>query len=605
MDKKIIKKRIKVMISLMKKNKLNFYLVPSCDYHLSEYVADYFKHRQYLTGFTGSAGTLLLIQEADGGILWTDGRYQIQATRELEDTGIQLNCTSDKNVPPIDEYIKNYLKSNTKIGFDGRCLSMTEGLVYEKMMTKSTQKVKWDLDLASKVYDRHEQTPLPDEPLFLLPDEYTGKSIKEKMDEVVETINVFGADCTLISSLDDIAWILNLRGNDITNSPLFLSFLFLSKKEKVLFVEEKKINNEIRKYLSKNKVSIQKYEKVYDYASKISSKSKIFLDPLKTSYALYKKIKIKIIQGTNPSYYLKAIKTNEELVALRKCHIKDGIALVKTIRYVFNSLYNEGLQISELEVAKYLHERRREQEGFIKDSFQSIVAYKDHGAIMHYIASEETNYPLDKSELLLIDSGGHYYEGTTDTTRTLVLGPISKQQKRDFTLALKGLIALSSLHFLEGCSGQNLDVLARYHLWNFNIDYQCGTGHGVGYLLNVHEGPNGFRWNKVKERDDSGVFVTNMVTTIEPGVYINKEYGIRHENNVVTVLDIHNEYGQFLKFDTLTLVPFDVNGIDANYLSLQEKNFINEYNDHVRECLKSYLDEEDNKWLENYTKRII
>jgi len=589
--------KIKSLRGLMKEKGIRAYIIPTYDPHQSEYLADYYKARAWISGFTGSAGTVVVTE--DEAILWADGRYWIQAENEIAGSEIKLYKTGLPSTPSYAEYLRDKLEDGDSIGFDGKIFPQSD---FEKLKSHFKNKnIKFieDHDLVGELWT--DRPALPKTKVFVLDEKYTGKSAKEKINQVRKEMEKEGADYFLLASLDDIAWLYNIRGRDIANNPVVISYALISKDKAYLFVDNEKLGDEVRNYLSENGIEIEDYNRVINYVENFEKGKSVFLDPSRTNRWLYKAIPegCNIIEGTNITTNLKAIKNTTEIQNQRKAYIKDGVALVKFMYWLDQNVGKTV--ITEVSAAERLEEFRREQEGFIEPSFDTIAAYKENAAMMHYRAEEgKSNYELKKEGLFLVDSGGQYLEGTTDITRTIVLGHITDEEKRDFTLTLKGHINLISARFLYGTTGSNIDVLSRYPLWQEGLDYKCGTGHGVGYLLNVHEGPH-----RISPIPNEVVLEKGMVVTIEPGVYKAGKHGIRIENVAVVDEDIETEYGgKFMKFDILSYVPIDLEAVDVNMLTEKERNWLNSYHKKVYEKLSPYLSEEERQWLKEETREI-
>ncbi|MDD3383836.1 MAG: aminopeptidase P family protein [Bacilli bacterium] len=589
--------QLKKLQSLMKENDIAIYILPTSDYHSSEYIGDYFKCRQYMSNFTGSNGTLVVC--LDSAYLFTDGRYFIQAEHELQNTEIILMKMGEENVPSLEDFVEKKLMIKQNIGFDGKVMTTLQAKKFEKIVSRKNGKLIFDKDLVGIIWKDRPQ--LSKEKVFSLDITYSGKSTKEKIEEICLKLEKLKAKNNLITSLDDIAWILNLRGNDITFNPVFLSYLIINTSgNHHLFIEKNKLNEEVIENLEKNNISIHKYNDIIDFIKTI--KESILIDPNKVSYTLYKNLNTKIIEDDNPSLLLKAIKNDIEIENLKKVHLIDGIAMTKFMYWLKKSIGNE--EIDELSVANKLLEFRKLNPHFIEPSFNTICAYNANAAMMHYSATIESFSKIEKKGMLLIDSGGQYYEGTTDITRTFILGEVSREFKMHFTTILQSVLNLSSAKFLYGVRGTNLDILARGPIWDLLLDYKCGTGHGVGYLLNVHEAPNGFRWKSVPERNDSCILEAGMITTNEPGIYLENKYGIRHEQEMLCIELDKNEYGNFLGFETLTLCPIDLEGILPELLTTKQKEQLNEYHLKVFNKLSPFMDDNEKEWLKKVTKKI-
>lgn len=584
----------------MKEQGIDIYLIPTSDFHESEYVGAYFKARKFMSGFTGSAGTLVVTHTQAG--LWTDGRYFIQAEAQLKNSGIDLYKMGMKDVLNIEDFIIEKMPQGGKLGFDGRVVNSRMGLKLEEKLKEKNASIIYDRDIVNEVWS--DRPALSCEPAFLLDIQYAGKSREEKLEDLRKKMEQEKADIFILTCLDDIAWLFNIRGNDIPYNPVILSYVIITKEKGYFFVNENALNLEIKKALEADNIEVMPYDKIYDFVKQISKTEAVLLDKNKVNYAIVRNLKpeVKIIDKTNPTTLAKAVKNEIELENLRKSHLKDAVAVTKFMYWLKKNVGKEN--ITEITASDYLENLRKEQEGFIELSFDTISAYQEHAAMMHYSATEETDVQLKAEGLLLVDSGGQYYEGTTDITRTFVLGPIKEEWKKHFTLVAKSMLNLANAKFLHGCTGLNLDILARGPLWNLGIDYRCGTGHGVGYLLNVHEAPNGFRWKSVPERNDQAVLQAGMVTTDEPGVYIENSHGIRTENELICQKAEENEYGQFMNFETITYVPIDLDGIDKKYLNEMDIEQLNQYHKMVYEKVSPYLDSEEKEWLQRYTRAI-
>ena len=561
-----INKRIEEARKVMEKYKVDAYIITSSDYHQSEYIDDYFKGREYLSGFTGSAGILVIFK--DEACLWTDGRYHIQAENQLKGSEIKLFKQGNLGVPTYKEYIVSKLAENSKIGIDAKILLSSD---INEILSKKKYKII-DFDLLTEVWDKRK--PLPNEKIFILEDKYTGKSYKEKVKEIRKVLKEKGADYNIISSLDDIAWIYNFRGDDVQHNPVALSFTVISEKKASLYINKNKLNEEAKKYFKDNKVEVKGYFEFFEDIKKL--KGNILVDFNKISYAIYEAItKNNLINSMNPSTYLKAHKNEIEIANTKDIHIQDGVAMVKFMYWLKNNYKKEN--ITEFSAEEKINSLREKIEGYIDLSFSTISAFGKNAAMMHYSAPEKNSTKIEDG-VYLLDSGGTYLKGTTDITRTFFLGKVGKQEKIDNTLVLKGMLALSRAKFLFGATGTNLDILARQFLWNVGIDYKCGTGHGVGHILNVHEGPHGIRFQYNPQRLEIGMIVTN-----EPGAYIEGSHGIRIENELLVKEACETEHGKFLEFETITYAPIDLNGIVKTLLTKEEKQQLNEYHSEVYE----------------------
>ena len=582
-----INKRIEEARKVMKKYKVDAYIVTSSDYHQSEYIDDYFKGREYLSGFTGSAGVLVIFK--DEACLWTDGRYHIQAEKQLKGSEVKLFKQGNLGVPTYKEYIISKLAENSKIGIDAKILLSSD---INEILSKKKYKIV-DFDLLEEVWDKRKK--LPDGKIFILEDKYTGKTYKEKVKEIREILKEKGADYNIISSLDDIAWIYNFRGDDVQHNPVALSFTIISKKNSILYIDKNKLDDKTQKYFKDNKVEIKEYFEFFEDIKKL--KGNILVDFNKISYAIYEAIsKNTLINSMNPSTYLKAHKNETEITNTKEIHIQDGVAIVKFMYWLKNNYKKEN--ITEFSAEEKINSLREKIEGYIDLSFSTISAFGKNAAMMHYSAPEKNSTKIEDG-VYLLDSGGTYLKGTTDITRTFFLGKVGKEEKNDNTLVLKGMLALSRAKFLFGATGTNLDVLARQFLWNIGIDYKCGTGHGVGHILNVHEGPHGIRFQYNPQRLEIGMIVTN-----EPGAYIEGSHGIRIENELLVKEACETEHGKFLEFETITYAPIDLDGIVKTLLTKEEKQQLNEYHSEVYKKLSPYLNKKEKEFLKEYTKSI-
>ena len=596
----MIKQRIENIRDLMKEKNIYAYIVPSSDYHQSEYVGDYFKSREFMSGFTGSSGTLIISMDEAG--LWTDGRYFIQAENELKDSGIKLFKMGEEGVPTIEEYLLEKLPKNSTLGFDGRVMSVKEGQSLANKLAFKGINIEYKYDLVNDIWE--DRCSLPTEKAFLLGVEYSGEGFSDKLSRIRAVMKEKKATTHILASLDDIAWLFNIRGRDVKSNPVVLSYAVITIDSVYLFIDKNKIGKDIRAELSKENVQIKGYEEVYEFIKNIDENEVVLIDTSKVNYAIYNNIpsNVQKIEERNPSILFKSIKNEIELKNIRNSHIKDGVAFTKFMYWLKNNIGK--IEITEISATQKLEEFRREQDKFIEPSFSTIAAYKDHAAMMHYSATEESNYKLEPRDLFLVDSGGQYFDGTTDITRTIALGPIPENVRKDFTNVVRGMIRLSKAKFLYGCRGYNLDILARGPLWEEGVDYKCGTGHGIGFVLNVHEGPNGFRWKVREDIDDSCILEEGMVTTNEPGVYVENSHGIRIENEIVVRKAEKNEYGQFMDFEVITFAPIDLDAIDESLILKDEKVYLNNYHKQVYDKISPYLNEEEKQWLKTYTREI-
>ncbi len=595
-----IVERISKLRLLMEEKGMDAYIIPSADNHQSEYVGEHFKARAFMTGFTGSAGTAVITKEKAG--LWTDGRYFIQAELQLEGTGVELFRMGNPGVPPVTEFLEAEMPREGKLGFDGRLIGLKEGEDYIKKLSHKNVKVLYEYDLVGMVWqDRPE---LSAEPVFLLDEKYAGESRASKLGRVREVMREAGASRHVLTTLDDTAWLLNIRGNDVMYSPLVLCYAVVEMDKVCLFIEESKLDSEVRDALAKDGVEFKPYNEIYEYVEGFNSDDAVLIDPVRINYALYKNIPAhtKKIEKENPAIIFKAVKNPVELANIEQAHIKDGVAFTKLMYWLKTNLGKT--RITEISVAEKLEEFRKQQDGYLWQSFAPICAFREHAAIVHYSATPESDAELAEGHFVLMDTGGNYYEGSTDITRTVALGEVSQELKHHFTMVARGMMNLARAKFLYGCKGYNLDILAREPFWSLDMDFKHGTGHGVGYLLNIHEGPAGFRWNIMPGRNETHNLEEGMVITDEPGIYIAGSHGIRLENELIVRKGVENEFGQFMHFDAVTFAPIDLDAIEADGMNRDEKLYLNSYHKLVYEKLAMHLTEEEREWLRKYTREI-
>lgn len=591
-------KRITALRAIMKREGIDYYYIPTADFHESEYVVEYFKARKFITGFTGSAGVAVIGQEE--AWLWTDGRYFIQAAAQIEGSGFGLMKMGQEGVPTVMQYLGEKLQEGQCIGFDARVVNTNDAKEFAKIAAKKHGSLKTDKDLLDEVWT--DRPALVHQPADVLKDEFNGEATASKLARVREQMEKEDAQYHIISTLDDIAWILNVRGNDIPHVPVVLSFLVIGKEDAMWFVEENALSDAVKEMAAECGITIRPYEDVYAYAATIPENSTVLLDKRKVNYRITNALSetVHIVSKANPSQLMKAIKNEIELENTRKAHLLDGIAVTKFMYWLKKNVGK--IPMDEVSVSDYLQSLREQMEGYRDISFDTIAGYNANAAMMHYKAEPDTAAKLEPQGMLLVDSGGHYDTGTTDITRTFVLGPISDIQKKHFTMVVKSNLNLANVKFLYGCNGISLDVICREPIWKENLDYQCGTGHGVGYLLNVHEGPNSFRWQYRPGFDNP--FEAGMITTDEPGIYLQDQYGIRTENELICFKGEKNQYGQFMGFENITYVPIDLDGIDKQYLNAEDVKQLNDYHKMVYEKISPYMTPEENEWLKEYTREI-
>ena len=591
--------RLKALRELMKERKIDAYLVPTDDFHASEYVGDYFKCRKYITGFTGSAGTAVIMQDMAG--LWTDGRYFLQAADQLEGSTIQLFKMGEPEVPTVHQFLADKLEKGMCLGFDGRTVTAREADKLEELLREKEITFSVNDDLIGEIWN--DRPALSCEPVMELDVKWAGESRADKIAKIRKQMKEKKADIFVLTSLDDIALFLNIRGNDVHCCPVVLSYLVMTDKELRLFVNETVFSEEIRANLEADGVEIYPYNDVYSYVRTIDADQKVLLSKANVNSRLVSNIpsEVTILDEENLTLLPKAIKNETEVENERIAHIKDGVAVTRFIRWMKETVGKE--KITELSAAKKLYQFRSEQENFLGDSFDPIIAYGKHAAIVHYSATEETDIPFEARGMVLADTGGHYLEGSTDITRTVVLGPVTDKEKKYFTAVLRGNLNLGAAKFKYGCTGLNLDYIAREPLWEMGEDYNHGTGHGIGYLLNVHEGPNSIRWKNIAG-SPAAVLEEGMLTSDEPGYYLENEFGIRHENIVLCKKAEKTSFGQFMCFEYLTMVPFDLDGVDPEQMSVRERKLLNEYHKEVYKTLSPHLNEDEKEWLKQATREI-
>ena len=589
--------KIEMLRRHMKKKDLDFYLIPTSDFHNSEYVGDYFKIREYYSGFTGSNGTLLVGMHMAG--LWTDGRYFVQAAKELQGSGITLFRMGEENVPTIPEFIREHGKKGVRIGFDGRILRKN---YVERMVKKCKNlipKLVYEEDLAGLLWQ--DRPTLSAEKAYALEEIYCGMTIAEKWTQVREKLKETDADFLFVSKLDDIMWFLNIRGNDVECNPVAMSYLYIFKDELHVFLQKEAVTEELAVYLKKNQVYFHDYWEVFDFLEKETKGLSGIADKDETSYLAYECISRagKIVKERNPIELMKAVKTEKELEHIRYFYLLDSVAVCKFLY----RMKKEGVGHNEWSAGQVMDKLRTENTGFKGLSFPTICAYGENAAMMHYEASEKSHADIEAKSFLLTDSGGQYSGATTDVTRTISMGSLTEEEKKCFTLVAAGMLRLQAAVFLSGCTGRNLDILARQLLWEQGIDYKCGTGHGVGYFLNVHEGPHSIRW-KYTEGALETILQPGMLVTNEPGVYKEGEFGIRTENVLLVKEKEKNGDGTFLNFEPLTFAPIDLDAIDVSYLERTDIQKLNEYHALVYEKLSPFLTEEECCWLREATAKI-
>lgn len=592
-----IPERITALREAMIQHKIDAYIIPTSDPHMSEYPADCWKYREWISGFTGSAGTVVVTANKAG--LWTDSRYFLQAASQLEGSGIELYKMMLPETPSISDFLKHELKPGDTVGLNGETYSITEAQALERTLAEKEIFLNTNAPLIDSLWK--ERPAIPDAPMFEMPIELSGKSVEDKLIEINQMLHKAGADCTILSALDEVAWTFNIRGTDVTYNPVVISYAFISEKESVLFVNPKKLPTEIAEHLQKEGVTLADYGMLTTYLSRLPERTRVFIDGKRTNVAIYNALPKSsiLIEGISPANHLKSIKNETEIKGFRNAVLKDGIAMTKFYFWLEKSL-KAGEKVTELSAAAKLTALRAEQPQYVMDSFASISSYGPHGAIVHYSPTPETDVELKTDSLYLLDSGAQYLDGTTDITRTIALCDVpTEQMKKDFTRALKGTIGIAKCKFPAGIRGCLIDAFARKALWDAGINYLHGTCHGIGHCLNVHEGPQSIRME-----ENPVILEPGMVMSDEPAMYRPGEYGIRTENMVLIREDSETEFGKFLGFETLTLCYIDTKLVIPSMLSVREHAWLNKYHQMVYDLISPHLNEEEKAWLKEKTAEI-
>ena len=589
-----IKERMHALRMTFPPNYIKAFIIPSTDPHLSEYVAPHWMSREWISGFTGSAGTVVVLMNEAG--LWTDSRYFLQAAKELEGSGITLYKEMLPETPSITKYLSQKLKPGESVSIDGKMFSVQQVEQMKEELAAYSLQVDLFGDPLKRIW--RDRTSIPNSPAFVYDIEYAGKSCEEKVTAIRAELTKKGAYALFLSALDEIAWTLNLRGNDVHCNPVVVSYLLITQDDVIYFISPEKVTKEVNEYLKEQHVKLKNYDEVETYLNTFTGRN-ILIDPKKTNFAIYSAInpKCNIIRGESPVALLKAIRNEQEIAGIHAAMQRDGVALVKFLKWLEEAVPS-GKE-TELSVDRKLHEFRAAQPLYMGESFDTIAGYKEHGAIVHYSATPESDVPLQPKGFLLLDSGAQYLDGTTDITRTIALGELTEEEKTDYTLILKGHIALAMAKFPVGTRGAQLDVLARMPIWKYGMNFLHGTGHGVGHFLSVHEGPQSIRMN-----ENPVVLQPGMVTSNEPGVYKAGSHGIRTENLTLVCKDKEGMFGDYLKFETITLCPICKKGIVKEMLTNEEIEWLNNYHQIVYEKLSPNLNEEEKVWLQEATASI-
>ena len=589
----------------MKELGIDAYLVPTADFHESEYVGEFFKCRHFLTGFNGTAGTAVITMDKAG--LWTDGRYFVQAEEQLSGSEIKLYRMGEPEFPTLDEFLEEELPVDGCLGFDGRVVNSELGYGLQNLLQEKNVTINCSKDLVGEIWTS--RPAMSCEPIWSLDVKYAGKSTVEKLSDLRDAMKKNKAQIHLMTALDEIAWLFNLRGNDIVNNPVFLSYALITQDEAYLYVqkeaikEDTKMGKEVCAALAEAKVQVKEYAEFLQDVAALKNE-KVLLERKKASFAVCESLdaSCRIIDEMNPCATMKAVKNATEIENMRKAHLKDGIAVTKFMYWLKHTIGT--CDMTEMTAAHKIEELRAEQGNYIEPSFVTIAAYKENAAMCHYHPSDEVCKKLKPEGLLLVDSGGQYLEGTTDITRTYALGPLTEKEKEYYTIVAAAMLKVSTMKFLHGCRGINLDYTIREAFWKRGLDFAHGTGHGVGYLSNVHERPNGLRWKVVPERQDSAVIESGMICSDEPGLYFAGDFGTRTENLILCVEDEKNEYGQFLKFEFLTKAPIDLEALDTRFMDDADIERLNTYHKDVYETISPYMNDEEKEWLKHVTREI-
>lgn len=595
----MIAERINGMKEILKKAGVDFYLVPTADFHNSEYVNDYFKVREFLSGFTGSNGTLVISQKETG--LWTDGRYFVQAEKELKGSGIVLYRMAEEGVPTIEEYLNKYVEKGQTVGFDGRVVDAAFGRKLEKILSDRSVTFAYDTDLADSLWT--ERPDMPASHLWVVPEEQCGRTVAQKLADVRAAMEKEHASHLMLAKLDDIMWLYNVRANDVECNPVALAYTFISENAAVVFVQAKALTKEAKAHFDKYGVQVRDYTEIVDFLEHYELQGKVMCACNDMNYLLFKVLEKRgtILDRENPTAILKAIKNSVELENLRKYYLLDSVVLTK---FLFWMKKNAGKQpMDEYSAAMKLDKMRSEIEGFLDLSFPTISAFKENAAMMHYSATKEDKKDIDTDGFYLVDSGGQYIGGTTDVTRTIAFGNVTDEMKKHFSKVASGMLRLADTKFLYGCTGKNVDIMAREPLWECYMDYKCGTGHGIGYILNVHEGPQNIRW-RFNPGVTEAVLEEGMIVSDEPGVYIEGSHGIRTENILEIVKETKNGDGQFMGFRHLTFVPIDLDAIDTQYMEPSDIRKLNAYHAEVYKRLEPFFEGDEKEMLKKATREI-
>lgn len=598
-----IPNRIENLRNLMTEKNIDVYLVPSDDNHQSEYVGDHFKARAFITGFTGSAGTAFIAKDSAG--LFTDGRYFVQAGKQLKGSGVELFKMFEPGVPTLEDHLYNIIPENGVLGFDGRVVSMNLGKRLADNLAKKGATLRTDSDLIDMIWD--DRPALSKEPAFFLEEKYSGESTSSKLARVRDVMKEKGADYHVVAALDDINWLTNLRGNDISYFPLILTYAIVSMDEMLLYIDECKLNDSICAELSKAGITLRPYDAIYEDVLTFTPGKKVLIDPDRINYELYSLLSknMVVIEGENPTVLMKSMKNQTELENFKIAQIKDSVALTRFMKWIKDSFTDSSSypEVTELSACDKLEEFRKEQKDYIRQSFDPIMAYGENAALPHYAPTKEADAKVVPGSFLLADTGGGYMQGSTDITRTFVVGEVSDIMKKHFTLVMLGNLHLSDVVFYDGMYGFELDLFARQALMKNGLDFNHGTGHGIGYLMSVHEHAASIRFYR-KGAEKGTPFHLGMIVSNEPGLYLEGEYGIRLENDIFVKLRQKMPNRDLFEFENMTFVPFDLDAVDPAIMTSVDKDLLNKYHKEVYEKLSPYFTDEENTWLAKYTREI-
>ena len=582
--------RLKALREEMGKAGITAFIIPGTDPHQSEYYASHWAARTWISGFNGSAGTAVVTTNQAG--LWTDSRYFLQAAQQLEGSGFELFKEGLPDTPTIEQWLLKTLPQGATVAIDGTLFGASQAAKMKQNFESHGLQFVSDFTPFDTIWEG--RPSIPKNEVFIHEEKYSGESVADKMNRIMEQVHQAGAEALLLAALDEIAWAFNIRGNDVECNPVVVCYAYIDDDRRILFIDQDKIGDTVCQYLKKNAVEIMPYDSIFDFVGSLPVEKKVFVDTNKINYTLLNKLNATSVSGQSPIALLKSIKNETQLAGTREAMIRDGVALVRFFRWLEQNI--DSGKVTEITVAEKLREFRSQQNLYVGESFATIAGFNEHGAIVHYTATPESNATITRRGFLLIDSGAQYLDGTTDITRTIVLGPLTDDEIRDYTLVLKGHIAIATCIFPQGTRGDQIDILARRNLWNVFRNYLHGTGHGVGHFLNVHEGPQNIRLEQ-----NNTPLTPGMVTSNEPGVYLAGRYGIRTENLTLVTEAGESEFGRFYRFETLTLCPIDKRAIDRSLLTCEEIEWLDQYHKMVYERVSPLLDDTHKAWLKNAT----